>query len=537
MPAQGQLVKRTYVSSIDGAAIDYALWLPPGQGDRPDEAWPLIVFLHGSGEGKDWEAPTSINASVPVLGARSEIPFIVVFPLMRGSWSINSLAERDVLETIADVQTHFVVDPDRVHLVGLSLGGFAGWRLACRYPHLWASATLFCGGGEPDLAVNLRHVPVRVYHGARDPIVPVEQSRDMVAALRKADIPVQYIEIPEGKHNIWSDPLSGKELYGWIGLQRRVGRPRRIGFRTHTLRHQRAYWASIESMIDPAAPAFVDVFVPPGESRVFVHTENVGHLVLDPPAEFFGNAGTSPFVVNNQQVAGTQTDRGWSIRLPGGAEGERIKRRGLSGPIQDVLFDSFVVSVANPTDAERNRAWAAAADQAFDWTNRLTAGDVPMIPADQVTQELMQRSHLICIGDTTDHPLLADLVGKVPLHAEAGRVYLDGQPLAESLAAFVMIYPNPLVPDRYIVICSGRPGAVGRLAGMALTPPYLNPEPVEDVILLRRDGELLPWTDAPEVARDASPKGERLRPRGPVFDSAWRLPAAARQRLQGADSP
>lgn len=533
----GELLKRTYVSAIDGAAIDYALWLPPeyDEGKR----WPLIVFLHGSAEGQHWRAPTAPAASVPVLGARSDLPFLVVFPLMRGSWAISALAERDVIDTLADVQKHYAVAPDRVHLVGLSLGGFAAWRIACRYPDLFASLTVFCGGGEPDLAVNLRNLAIRVYHGARDRSVPVTHSREMAAALGEAEIAVKYLEPPQEGHVVWRGPLGGTELYDWMAEQHRVRHPRRISYRTRTLRHARAHWLTIESMLDPSVPAFVDVFVPPGQGQVLVHAENIGRLVLDVPAEILEGVNQPRFVADGQVIKARRTDTGWLLEFPGAPQGDPIKKPGLSGPIQDVLLDAFVVSVAARAEAEWSRAWSAAAAEGMGWASQMVTSNLTTVPPNEVTAETMERAHLICFGNPSNHAILARLLGRLPLHAEAGRLMLEGEPLPESLVAFVMIRPNPLAPDRYLVVCSGHPAAVGRLAAMALTPPALGPEPVEDLVVLQRDGKMLPWPanggeNRSNARASPSSMGTRLPQRGAIFDANWRLTPEARRWLLSA---
>ena len=121
----------------------------------------------------------------------------------------------------------------------------------------------------------------------------------------------------------------------------------------------------------------------------------------------------------------------------------------------------------------------------------------------------------------------------VKTDAEAGRLWLEGEPLSETLAAFVMIHPNPLAPDRYIVVCSGDPAAVGTLAAKALTPPSLSPEPLEDLVVLRRDGTLLPWAVDQRAGQSSSSHsmGARPTPRGPTFDSTWQLTPQARRWL------
>ena len=534
--ATGTLTKQTYTSPIDGAEIDYALWLPPDYQER--SSWPLIVQLHGSGKGTDWRAPTNVKASVPVLGSLSDLPFVVVFPLMRGSWSISALAERDVIDTIAAVQARFAVDPDRVHLVGLSFGGFAAWRIACRYPDLFASLTVFCGGGEPDLAVNLRHLPIRVFHGAKDQRVPVARSREMVAALGRADIPVSFVEDPEGSHVVGREALGSRLLYQWMSNQVRVRHPRRVSYRTHSLRHASAYWLTIESMSDPSVPASVDAFAPPGQGLVVVHAENVGRLVLDPAPEVVEPGRPPQFVVNSQPTEAVRTDRGWVLELDEAPAEGLAKCPGLSGPIQDVLNDAFVVSVPSAGKPEIIRRWQAAAAQGMGWTEALVTHNVRIAPADQVTQEMMEAAHLICFGSPWNHPVLGWLVGHLPLHAEGGRVHLYGEPLSARVVAFVMIFPNPLAPNRYIVVCSGHPEAAGKLAAAVLSPPPLNQPPIEDLVLMQGDGQIVAWGRQPDADKDRDPPmGARLAGRGPVFDRNWQLTPEARAWLQSIPPP
>ncbi len=532
----GTLTKQTYVSPVDGAAIDYALWLPPSY--EQGGSWPLIVDLHGSGQGTDWQAPTTPKGAVPVLGELSDLPFVVVFPLLRGSSSISAQAERDVIDTIADVTSRFKVDPDRVHLVGLSFGGFAAWSIACRYPHVFASLTTFSAGGEPDLAVNLRHVPTQVYHGGKDGRVKAALSREMVAAMGEADIPVRYVEEPDGYHTVWRAVLGDRAFYEWLADQTRVRTPRRISYRTHSLRHASAYWLTIESMLDPAEPAYADVFVPPGTAEVMIHGENLARLILDPPHDVLGPEVRPRFMVNDGPVEVERTDRGWVLHLSGDSPAEPEKRPGLSGPIQDVFHDPFVVAVASRGEPRDVARWQAAAASAMSWTQGMVTANVRVVPADQVTREMMAAAHLICFGTPANHPVLAELVGRLPLHAADGRLLLEGDPLSPWAVSFVMIYPNPLAPARYIVVCSGRPEATGRLAAVALTPPTLNPPPIEDLLVMQGDGRLVPWGGGAEPADNREvPMGARVPARGPVFDRHWQLTPEARDWLRDIPRP
>ncbi len=530
---QGKLVKRTYTSAIDGAAIDYALWLPPGY--EPGRNWPLIVFLHGSGEGKNWKSPTVPKASVPVMGKLSDLPFLVVFPLMRGSWSISGMAERDVLDTIDDVVANFAVDADRVHLTGLSLGAFAGWRIATAYPDRFASLALFSGGGLPELAVNLRHIPVQMFHGAQDKNVRVRNSRELVAAMREADISIEYMEYPQGKHAIWQQVYESRLLYQWMRNQTRVKSPRRISYRTHTLSHPGAYWARIEGVLDPSEPAYVDVFVPNGGNAVMVHVDNVAKLRLSPPKELLG--GKTPlFRSPGKPFVTEQTELGWVLGF-GDQESQLLsKKPGLSGPIQDVFCDSFVIVAASKGDQATIARWNQVVRASLAWTSQLVSQKITVIPAGQITPEIMERSNLICFGDVDNNPILAKLADRLPLRAEGGRIWLADKALSEAVAGFVMVYPNPLAPDRYVVVCSGLPNPVTRLAALALGPTSLHPPHNEDLLLMGADGSVLRLGEEERPIPARATMGRRLPSRGLLFDRSWRLTDAAKTWLRSIPS-
>ncbi|MFH0980929.1 MAG: alpha/beta hydrolase-fold protein [Planctomycetota bacterium] len=532
---QGQAVRRPgrfehcrYLSPLDGATIEYALWYPADY----DEAglWPLIIFLHGSGEGGDWEAPTRAEAGIPVRTTRADLPFLVVSPLMRGTWSINGPAERDVLDTLADVQSRANVDPNRIHLTGLSLGAFAAWAIAAHYPDRFASLSVFAGGGQPDLVGNLRHLPTWVFHGAADEQVPVAESVRMVRAAEAARLPVLYTEIPGVGHNCWREAYAGDALYGWMAGQTRVREPRRITYRTHSLRHNRAYWATIDSLIDPARPATIDVFIPQG-SEVYVHADNVGRLVLTPPSAVVAPGTTPQYFVDNHPARAEPVENGWALQLADASAAPLRKRHGLSGPIQDGLWDTFVIVTADAEDPVVTEVWHQAAQRAFRWTEGLTYQNFKFMPADQVTPEVIQSSHLICFGNPETHSLLGRVAAQLPLVFTRVGLQVYGRPGAEQIVGLVMIYPNPLNPDRYLVTCSGRPKAVAALAALTLQPPYLAPMPIEDLVVVTLDGTLLLQDPTAGAAPSAGGMAPTIPPRGAVFDGNWQLPAPVIERL------
>jgi hypothetical protein len=128
---------------------------------------------------------------------------IALFPFGRGDVDYRWMGETDVWESLAAVRDSYAIDPCRQYLTGLSMGGYATWRIACDYPEQWAAIAPICGGGHNLPLVNLRDIPTWCVHGRRDPIVPVRESRSLVRSLRRLGAKVRYSELSETGHNAW----------------------------------------------------------------------------------------------------------------------------------------------------------------------------------------------------------------------------------------------------------------------------------------------------------------------------------------------
>jgi dienelactone hydrolase len=108
-------------------------------------------------------------------------------------------------------------DTDRVYLTGLSMGGYGAYTLAMKHPKTFAAVVPICGGGEPITAEDLGRHPIWIWHGEADPTVPVQRSRDMVAALVKAKAhEIRYSELPGVGHNSWDNAYASDDLYTWL---------------------------------------------------------------------------------------------------------------------------------------------------------------------------------------------------------------------------------------------------------------------------------------------------------------------------------
>lgn len=202
---------------ITNAPLPYLPYEPDTETSVPV---PLILFLHGSGErGSDLvhvgdEGLTEILANLP------EDALVVVPQCAVDSWWTLELT---ALETLLDeIQTQYPVDPARIYLTGLSMGGHGAWHLALKTPKRFAALVPVCGGGIPALAAKLEQLPIWAFHGAEDDVVPLSASTKMVEALEKAGGDVNLTVYPSVGHNSWAKAYSEPELYTWMFAQCRI---------------------------------------------------------------------------------------------------------------------------------------------------------------------------------------------------------------------------------------------------------------------------------------------------------------------------
>jgi predicted peptidase len=122
-----------------------------------------------------------------------------------------------LIQLVDHVQKQLNIDPTRVYVTGLSMGGFGTWRLVAKYPERFAAAVPICGGGEfTDMAKSLRRVPIWAFHGKLDAVVPVSKSEEMVNAVRRAGGDVRLTIYPDVEHNSWKPTYDNPEVYKWL---------------------------------------------------------------------------------------------------------------------------------------------------------------------------------------------------------------------------------------------------------------------------------------------------------------------------------
>jgi predicted peptidase len=207
-------------------ALDYLLYLPPEYDRRA--AWPLILFLHGAGERGNNIERVKDDGLPEMLEKGKTLPFIVVSPQCpqgdAWAWKLKALST-----LIDEIAANYKVDQDRIYLTGLSMGGFGTWALAAYTPDRFAAIIPICGGGELTSVPRLKRLPIWAFHGAKDDVVPIERTQELVDALTKAHGNVKFTIYPELKHDSWTATYNNPEIYKWLLEQKRVPRPKTQG--------------------------------------------------------------------------------------------------------------------------------------------------------------------------------------------------------------------------------------------------------------------------------------------------------------------
>ncbi|MFN0135259.1 MAG: alpha/beta hydrolase-fold protein [Phycisphaerae bacterium] len=227
-PAAGFLFKTV---DLDGEAFNYSIYVPPEY--SPSKAWPVILFLHGSGErGGDGMLQTEVGIATAIRRVRARCPAIVVMPQCRAGERWFGKMNHMALKCLEATSREYNLDPARVYLTGLSLGGEGAWLIASDFPREFAAVAVVCGFvGSPQqpptpqtvatIAGKLNATPVWIYHGSADKAVNVEHARRFAEAIKAAGGNVGFTEFPNLEHNVWDRVYASAEFWNWLLSQER----------------------------------------------------------------------------------------------------------------------------------------------------------------------------------------------------------------------------------------------------------------------------------------------------------------------------
>jgi pimeloyl-ACP methyl ester carboxylesterase len=465
-------VRLAWRDEIDGSPQFCRAYLPGGYDHK--KKWPLVIHIHGYNPANPdyvrwWSVDQRHNVADVEYGARQGV--IYMEPHGRGNNNYLGLGDQDVVRAIRLAKERFSVDEERVYLVGDSMGGWGTWNVATRHPDLFAAIAPIYGGSDYHsqyteealakltplerflaekhesswaMAEGLLNVPILVHHGDVDRSVNVDYSRYGVRLLERWGYNVRYVELPGYGHEELSVMSS---VIDWFLQHRRVTSPQRVRLRSAELENASAYWVSVEQAASPREFMVVDAEVT-GPNTIRVDSQNVLALSLAPsivdasrPVRVVWNGELHTIMAGHGRLALTAT--GYQK-----ADGE--KSPVTAGPIGEIFNTPFAIvtgtASADPAMKEMCRRKSEAAVNLWKQWQR----QPPRVFLDsEISDGDAARYSLLLIGGAEAN-LVARRLGRVDIAPD--HVTIQGRSFAATGARVQAIYPNPLNPQRYVLL-------------------------------------------------------------------------------------
>lgn len=518
---------RGYRSPLNGEMQLYSLYVPKNY--NPDQSWPLVVMLHGAWSnhhlalrrvlGKPNERGEDDARAKRTMPALPDVPYLVVAPNGHETMSYQGFAEDDVWRVIDEVQALFTVDPNRVYLTGLSMGGAGTLKLGLRHPDRFAAIAPVCGyvgamtnvdedTNRPEvfrrleraassllIAENAFALPVKLMHGDKDSVVPVKNSIALHERLQELGYPVEMEIYPGVDHAAWVPAYENARIFDWFSKFQRDPAPRRVIYKTGDPQGGSSYWAAIEE--PEKIREFAQIEAEVSGSVITVKTANISRFSLAVPECLIPFESVAEVQIDGQTAyRGTLGAR---IRFVKEAEGwewtrDEFPRRLLPGMagLNEAMEQRHVYVYGADGAAD---AVEEARSQAVAKSLKGTVADVQwkVLPEDALTPELMTDNNVVLFSTVKGSAFLQRYLGQWPILEKDGRLEFAGK-MIEPNQGISFIYPNPAQPDRYVLINTAATlEGLKALRAFAATQRSLRLDGNGDFLVFSAEGKPL-WT-------------------------------------------
>lgn len=215
---QPNLIENQF-ETVSREALRYYLYFPEDYQQNTSEEFPLLLFLHGGGEAGGRLENLQSGGPPKMIVQGKQFPFLILAPQhphKKMLWNT-----RAVMQLLEHVISDHRIDQKRIYLSGLSRGGAAAWEMVVQYPNTFAALAVVCGMSPLPYAswINI-DMPIWVFHGAEDRVIPLSESEAMVDKLRKLGYDVKFTKYPDVGHNAWDLAFETDSLYTWLMQQR-----------------------------------------------------------------------------------------------------------------------------------------------------------------------------------------------------------------------------------------------------------------------------------------------------------------------------
>lgn len=480
-----------YYSEVDDSAQPYALTLPNGFSPDKPGRWPLHVVLHGRAGQMNEVNFISRHDNKP---APADTEWIQLDVFGRTNNGYRWSGETDVFEAMRDVQQRFRIDDKRITLHGFSMGGAGAWHLGLHYPSKWCSVGPGAGFVDTykyqniadklpdyqhrtlgiydaiDYSLNAFNVPVCTYGGEKDS--QLVASTSTVEAAKKLGVDIELLIGAGMGHKF--DPESRKKFMEFHIEKSKAGRPgfpgrKKLRFTTRTLKYNTCEWITIAGIIEQYAPTTVEGEIDYENQTVTITTENVSSLWVARGigAEAITIDGSIVPLADAARnllpdVLYMKTAKGWEVVSYDDTRvfqenKDPVKRHNLQGPIDDAFMSSFVCvrGTGKPWSQNQHDYAMFVLNRFENEFDKWLRGKIRIVDDIELTEEMMQKHHLILFGDPASNSILRDVLPGLPISWSEKSIIANGRTYDPNKQGVAMIYPNPLQANKYVVINSG----------------------------------------------------------------------------------
>jgi len=424
-----------FKSKIDGSDQYFLLQTPVDY--QPTHPWPLLVTLHGLNDG-------------PIL-APIDRSMVQIGPYGRGSVWYEGIGAKDVFECIETVKRMIPIDEDRIYLCGFSMGGDAAFNLGLHTPDRWAACMPVCGKyDEIDAVSNGRYLPYAIHVGGKDTVRPPACCKPgYLRACESGFGSWTYTQYDEMGHSFWVDWTGAAK---WLLSQTRVKNPPQVTFGTVDLNYNKAYWVEILSLEKYGRRGTVNASIT--KQTVQVTTNNVDGYRLKLEKPLLDPSQPVTIIENGREVfKGKVNSDGWFIHNPNRKSLD--KKTGLCGPLWDIYSEpSILVCPTGGNSPEMNEAAERCASSFLKpkWMSEVSFKTVLDV---DLTEEDIKSNNLVLFGNAETNCVLSLMADRLPVQMKGKTITARNKTITGKKIGFVLIYPNPLNPEKYVAVFSG----------------------------------------------------------------------------------
>ena len=208
---------KTFVTDVTiEVELNYLLYLPSDY-SYSKKVYPLVLFLHGAGERGEDINFVEVHGIPKLIKMGKEFPFITIAPQCPfDRWWSDKVFVKALISLIEKTKTQYNVDDSRIYATGLSMGGYGTLAIAMERPDLFAGIIPICGGGDLKKIGRLEHMPIWLFHGDADTVVPIENSTKIYDVLKPINNNIKITNYENIGHDSWTQTYDNNDIYEWL---------------------------------------------------------------------------------------------------------------------------------------------------------------------------------------------------------------------------------------------------------------------------------------------------------------------------------